>query len=121
MSFLKQLAKSLFPQTTPVLNSQQQDPYNQTWGLWLRHFNGDSQQLATQLLQTSPTLSLLEAQELLATIREETEWAMSEFYDVRDGRQTREQAVHTIQKHLHNISGSNLNNLISYCQYSSER
>jgi hypothetical protein len=115
------LIKNLFPHNAPTQEPQQDEPYNQTWSLWLRHFSGASNQLIKQLQQTDSTLSSAEAQVLLDIVREEAKWAISEFYDVRDAKQTREQAVNNVRMHLPNISRQNLNNLIAYCQYSSER
>lgn len=121
MKPLKQLVANLFADKAAGRRRQPHDSYNQTWTLWLRHFNGDTAQLVAALQQNDSALTLSEAQALLARIREETAWAMSQFYDVRDEKQTRAQATLNIQNYLSDISKNNLNGLISYCQYSSDR
>ncbi|WP_139252430.1 hypothetical protein [Hymenobacter psychrotolerans] len=66
-------------------------------------------------------MSAADAQLVVSRIKEETRWAMSRFYDVRDGELSTEQATRAVQEHLPDLNQNNLSGLISYCQYSSER
>lgn len=118
---IRQLFRGMFSQPAASSEARQHDPYNQAWELWLRHFNGDVQQLQANLQATSPALSAADAQLLVTKIKEETRWAMGRFYDVRDGKLSTEQATRAVQEHLPGLSKDNLNGLVSYCQYSAER
>lgn len=120
MGFFQKMA-SAFSSRGPASNTLRTDPYNQAWFLWLGRVGGQLPELAAQLQRLYPALSPADAQQLLAQLWEELGWATNEFYAVRDGKQTQEQAVQRIKEHLPQLDADNLNGLVARCQYSVDR
>lgn len=118
MGFFRQLVGNLVDQgaTTP-----QPDLYNYAWYMWLRHFNGDTEALAAQLQAQYPTVPAPEIKDLLANIWDELGWAMGQFYDARDGKQSAEQATAAVQEHFPQLTADNLRGLLARCQQSAAR
>lgn len=123
MGFFRQLVGNLLVQAAPATSSPtpQPDLYNYAWHLWLRHFTGDTNALAAQIQIQYPSVPKAEIEVLLGQIWDELGWAMSQFYDVRDGKQSAEQAAAAVQEHLPRLSAENLRGLLARCQQSAAR
>lgn len=124
MGFFRQLVGNMLEQVAPATGSgptPQPDLYNYGWHVWLRHFNGDLDALAAQIQAQYPAVPPMEITTLLAQIWEELGWAMSQFYDVRDGKRTPEQAQANVKEHLPQLTAENLRGLLAKCQQSAAR